>query len=120
MGGEEAEAEVKKADLRRLVLQPGALQRVFRQFDFGELGSADIRPGPREDPRRFGREAGWKARYSRSGSADTSGLLVVEAKLDVFEDEEGPSAISTPTATSLEATMQRIGETGRSLPPPPR
>jgi hypothetical protein len=120
MGGDDpnAEAEVKKADLRQLVLQPADLPQVFRQFDFGELGSADVRPGPREDPGRFGRETGWKARYSRSGSRETSGPLVVEANLDVFGDDEGAEQDLDAYRDELAATVQRIGESGRSLPPP--
>lgn len=118
MGGQDAEAEVTKAELRRLVLQPEDLPRVFTQFDFGELGSADVRPGPREDPRRFGRKAGWKARYSRSGSAKTSGPLVIESKIDVFDDEDGAERDLRAYRAELEATVKRIGETGRPLPPP--
>jgi hypothetical protein len=118
MGGGDAEAEIKKADLRRLVLQPGDLPRVFRQFDFGELGNSDVRPGPREDPRRFGREAGWKARYSRSGSAETSGPLVIESIADVFSDEDGAEQDLEAYRTELEERVNRISETGRSLAPP--
>ena len=46
-------------------------------------------PGPREDPTRFGREGGWKARYKRSGSTGTRGPLVVESRLDLFEGDGG-------------------------------
>jgi hypothetical protein len=117
-GGGDSEAEVAEADLRRLVLQPEDLPRVFARFDFGEIGSADIRPGPREDPRRFGRKTGWKARYSRSGSAQTSGPLVIESKIDVFDDEEGAERDLEAYRTEFEATVKGIGGAGRALAPP--
>lgn len=116
MGGDDGEAEITKADLRRLVLQPEDLPRVFTQFDVGELGRSDIRSGPRADPRRFGRETGWKARYSRSGSAETAGPLVIESKVDLFGDEEGADRDLEAYRGELEATVKQIGRTGRRLP----
>jgi hypothetical protein len=116
MGGDDGEAEIAKADLRRLVLQPQDLPPVFTQFDAGELGRSDIRPGPRADPRRFGRETGWKARYSRSGSAQTAGPLVIESKVDLFGDEDGADRDLEAYTGELEATVKQIGRTGRRLP----
>jgi hypothetical protein len=116
MGGDDGEAEIRKADLRRLVLQPEDLPPVFTQFDAGELGRSDIRAGPREDPSRFGRETGWKARYSRSGSAATAGPLVIDSKVDLFGDEEGADRDLEAYRAELEATVERIGKTGRRLP----
>jgi hypothetical protein len=115
MGGDNGEAEITKADLRRLVLQPEDLPQVFTQFDVGELGRSDIRSGPRADPRRFGRETGWKARYSRSGSAETAGPLVIESKVDLFGDEEGADRDLEAYRGELEATVKQIGK-GRRLP----
>jgi hypothetical protein len=116
MGGDDRAAEITKADLRRLVLQPADLPRVFRQFDAGELGSSDIRPGPREDPLRFGRQTGWKARYSRSGSPETRGPLVIESRVDLFGDEEGADDDLEAYRSELEATVKQIGPTERQLP----
>jgi hypothetical protein len=117
MGEDDNEAEIARADLGRLVLQPEDLPRVFTQFDFGELGRTDIRSGPREDPRRFGRETGWKARYSRSGSAETAGPLVVESKIDLFADEEGADRDLEAYRAELEATVKQVGGEGTVLSP---
>ena len=72
-----------------LVLQPADLGAPFVRFDEGRQVSADAPPGERADPERFGRGGGWKARYKRSGSAQTRGPLVVESRADVFDDVEG-------------------------------
>ena len=85
------EGETKKlsaADLPRVVLQPSDLAG-FSRFDEGRLGRADFQPGPRAEPDRFGREDGWKARYRRTDPSDREGALVVESKVDLFEDDGG-------------------------------
>jgi hypothetical protein len=43
---------------------------------------------------------------------------VVEAKLDVFDDEEGAERDLDAYRDELEATVREIGEAGRSLPAP--
>lgn len=73
----------------QLVLQPADLPSVFTQFDGGKQVRADYLPGPREDPTRFDRVNGWKARFKRGGDAETPGPLVVESRLDLFEDAGG-------------------------------
>lgn len=84
-----SDALVTKDRLPELVLAPSDLPRDFVAFDEGAMGRADLAPGPREDPQRFGRVGGWKARYRRTGPQETSGPLVVESLADVFEDVEG-------------------------------
>src|ERR687895_455838 len=80
---------ISRRELPRLVLLPRDLPRVFVQFDGGPQGRADLPPGERGDPLRFGREAGWKSRFRRSGSAATRGPLVIESRADLFESSDG-------------------------------
>ena len=88
------------------MLQGGDVPREFERFDFGRMSPNDLPAGERADPTRFGREAGWKARYRRTGTADTAGPLVIESLLDVFDDSGGAEdelaairrEVTTPTA----------------------
>jgi hypothetical protein len=86
-GGEDG--RIATGELRKLVLQSQDLPRVFAQFDFRELAPSDFHQGPREDPAAFGRIGGWVARYRRSGSQEIRGPLLVESRVDLFEDEDG-------------------------------
>ena len=87
MGGDEATFEAKELD--GMVLQQADLPEGWIRFDEGRQVRADAPRGERADPRRFGREEGWKARYRRPGSAQTRGPLVVESRADVFTDADG-------------------------------
>lgn len=87
--GDGEERRIARGDLQNLVLQPKDLPRVFARFDFRELAPSDFHQGPREDPAAFGRTGGWVARYRRSGSQATRGPLIVESRVDLFEDEDG-------------------------------
>jgi hypothetical protein len=88
-GEEEDEPTVPPAKMRSIVLQPKDLSRVFTRFDEGPVRMADTPPGPRGDLGRFGRQGGWKARYKRPGTHATSGALVVESRVDLFEGSSG-------------------------------
>jgi hypothetical protein len=66
-----------------LVLQQEDVGSEFTQFDRGEQRRADQSP-PRDDPNRLGREGGWKARFSRTGTRDTEGALVISSLADLF------------------------------------
>lgn len=76
-------------ELARFVLQQGDLPAVFELFDEGRQVRADLPMGARADPTRFGRVEGWKARYRRAGTPETSGPLVVESRVDLFESSAG-------------------------------
>ena len=78
-------ASISKEKLPQLVLQQSDLPR-YVSFLNGPQAHADMHPGPREDPGRFGRLGGWIARYRRTGgvSIRTKGPLVVESRADVF------------------------------------
>lgn len=80
---------VPKAKLGALVLHQGDVAAAFQPFDEGAQVGIDAVAGPRHDPARFGREGGWKARYHRSGTAATSGPLVIESRADLFADAGG-------------------------------
>jgi hypothetical protein len=87
LGGDSG--SVEREELPGLVLQQADLPREFAQFDEGEQALTDTPGGRRADPGRFGREAGWKARYRRAGSRQTVGALVVESRADLFETAGG-------------------------------
>lgn len=80
---------VPESALPRLVLRPADLPPGFVRFDWGPMSQRDLEPGPREDPNRFGRQGGWKARYRRSEPQSRTGSMVVESRVDVFESVEG-------------------------------
>jgi hypothetical protein len=86
--GDDSQA-VDTADLKKLVLQPDDLPRVFIRFDEGRQTRIDQPGGTLADVDRFGREDGWKARYRRPGSPSTKGPLVVESKVDAFGETSG-------------------------------
>jgi len=86
-GGDEE--RIDKSDVPNLVLQEADLPRVWIVFDVGRQARADAPPGERSDPRRFGREDGWKARYRRPGSLATVGPLVIESRADLFGSVSG-------------------------------
>jgi hypothetical protein len=83
------ESSLGRGELSRMVLQPEDVARVFTRFDVGPQAFADAPTGSRSDPARFGRIAGWKARYRRRGTAETSGPLVIESRADVFDSSSG-------------------------------
>jgi hypothetical protein len=87
-------------ELRKLVLQPRDLPRVFAVFDEGAQVKADQPSGSRGDPTRFGREGGWKSRYRRQGTLSTLGPLVIESRADRFKSSSGAKS-------DLEAIEQR-------------
>jgi hypothetical protein len=105
-GGEDT---IPESAGERLVLLSADLPAVFIQFDGGKLVLADFLPGPREDPERFGRLSGWKARFKRGGDAKTAGPLIVESRADLFED-------SADADQDLEAYREQFEEARASSP----
>ena len=66
-------------------------------------------PGPRGDPRRFGRQGGWEARYRREGAG---GPQVVESRADVLRDADGSERAmdaARPRAPERPLAVPRIG-----------
>jgi hypothetical protein len=108
-GGGSAGKRLSDAQLGALVLQSSDLPPAFQQFDEGRQIGADAHSGPRRDPQRFGRQDGWKARYRRSGSATTSGPLVIESRVDVFGDEGGAKNDLAAYGEELTASAQSAG-----------
>ena len=93
--------------LPRLVLQPDDVPDLT-MFDEGRQSRADLPPGERGDPHRFGRRGGWKARYRRAGSAETRGPLVVESRADLFASEGGAEADLDSARRALEREWRRV------------
>jgi hypothetical protein len=117
-GGEEAAITV--AELPSLVLQPEDVSAEFVRFDEGRQTRADLRPGPRRDADRFGRVAGWKARYRTPGSEETEGPLVVVSMVDLFEEEEGARRDLEAHEAELETQgelveVPKVGEESRAM-----
>jgi hypothetical protein len=79
---------VSQDEGEELVLAFADIGRPFVQFDQGELVKTDFVP-PRENPDRFDREGGWKARYHRPGTAETKGPIVIESRADLFGSTDG-------------------------------
>jgi hypothetical protein len=80
---------VPESALPRLVLRQADLPPGFVRFDWGPMSQRDHEPGPRQDPNRFGRQGGWKARYRRTEAQGRTGPMVVESRADVFDSEDG-------------------------------
>ena len=82
-GGGGDGGSVSASEGESLVLQQEDVGSEFTQFDRGEQRRADLSP-PRDDPNRLGREGGWKARFSRTGTPETRGALVISSLADLF------------------------------------
>jgi hypothetical protein len=79
-------APISKGSLPELVLHDRDVP-AFAEFANGPQTRADLHPGPRDDPARFGRLGGWIARYRRPGIVSArhiKGPLVIESRADVF------------------------------------
>jgi hypothetical protein len=113
--GDDGGAPIEVAELEKLVLQPDDLPSSFVRFDEGRQIAADLPAGARADPARFGRRDGWKARYRRAGTLETTGPLVIESKADLFDSSDGAEddfdAARADTDES-EPEWQPIGEPG--------
>ena len=83
MGDDGGGGSVSASEGESLVLQQEDVGSEFTQFDSGQQRRADLSP-PRDDPGRLDREGGWKARFSRTGSPETQGALVVSSLADLF------------------------------------
>jgi hypothetical protein len=71
-----------------LVLSQSDVGTEFTEFDKGSQRLSDFSP-PRDDPSRFGRKGGWKARFSRPGKRTTDGPLVISSLADLFGSAGG-------------------------------
>ena len=76
--------QVSASNGEDLVLSSADVGKAFTQFDKGEQQRTDMAP-PRDDPSRFHRQGGWKARFGRNGTVKTKGPLVIESRADLFE-----------------------------------
>lgn len=113
--GGDGGASIEVSELEKLVLQPDDLPRSFVRFDEGRQITADLPAGSRADPARFGRRDGWKARYRRLGSSETTGPLVIESKADLFDSSAGAEDdfdAARDDADESEPEWQPIGEPG--------
>lgn len=98
-------------DLERMVLLSEDLEgRGWTRFDWGPQARSDQPTGSRSDPERFGREDGWKARYRRPGTRQTSGPLVVESRADVFDSPDGATSDFDAYGSELETSGAPLEE----------
>jgi hypothetical protein len=110
-GGSEG-SSVSVQDGESLVLQQEDVGSEFTLFDRGEQRRADFSP-PRDDPNRFGRQGGWKARFSRTGTRETEGALVVASLADLFDSADDAGEDFELYKTSLD---QFAAAGGRPVP----
>jgi hypothetical protein len=113
--GDDGGASIDVAELEKLVLQPDDLPGSFMRFDEGRQIAADLPPGPRADPARFGRQEGWKARYRRARTVEITGPLVIESKADLFDSSDGAEddfEAARAETDETEPEWQPIGEPG--------
>ena len=87
-GGGGGGSSVSAAQGDSLVLAQADVGDEFTQFDRGSQRLADLSP-PRDDPTRFDRKGGWKARFSRPGKPTTDGPLVISSLADLFGSGDG-------------------------------
>jgi hypothetical protein len=107
-GGDGGDKAVERKELEHVVLQPADVPAVFERFDVGRLLRTDqAGGGERADPARFGRQEGWKARYKRSGTQETRGPLVIESRVDLFDDEGGAEQELAAHREELERGVSR-------------
>jgi hypothetical protein len=84
-----SESKIETTQLKALSLARSELPAQFQTFAEGPTATLDTQGTPRSSLQRFGRKAGWVARFNRSGSATTKGPLVVVSTVDVFGDSGG-------------------------------
>jgi hypothetical protein len=118
-GSKPAAKPLTETHLAELVVLPGDVEAALAdspltQFDSGRLTANDAVAGPREDPGRFGRRAGWKARYRRTDPSAKGGVLVVESRVDEFADATGAFSDIDAYRSELQQTAPVRG--GRLLP----
>jgi hypothetical protein len=96
---------VRPTQAKRLVLQRGDLPSGYT-----EIGSGAQNPFTANsvDPNRYGRTGGWYADYRRP-SAVTTGALIVQSAVDVFDDAKGAGRELAADRERLEAL---------AIPPP--
>jgi hypothetical protein len=110
-GGGGDGGSVSASEGESLVLQQEDVGSEFTQFDSGEQQRADFSP-PRDDPNRLGREGGWKARFSRTGTPETQGALVISSLADLFGSADDAGEDFELYKTSLD---QFIAAGGREV-----
>jgi hypothetical protein len=108
-GGGSDDAGYESGQLEDMVVLADDLEgRQWTRFDWGKQVRSDQPAGPRSNPARFGRLDGWKARYRRPGTRQTSGPLVVESRADVFEDKGGARQDYEAYGSELERAGLRL------------
>jgi hypothetical protein len=112
----ESGSGVSAADGPKLVLAEEDVGRPFVQFDVGEQRRTDMAP-PRDDPDRFHREGGWKARFQRGGGVQTQGPLVIESRADLFESAGDADEDFGLYEEALDGLASGAGGQGVEVPP---
>ena len=100
-----------------LVLSDSDVGRPFTQFDQGEQRRTDMAP-PRDDPSRFHRQGGWKARFQRGGTVKTKGPLVIESRADLFESADDAGKDFDLYKEALDELA--FGAAGQTVEPAPK
>ena len=86
------------------------MPKTWSQFVEGKQVRLDAQPGPRQDPARFGREAGWITRYR--------GPVVAESRCDVFASVGGAEKDLAAYRDQLKTGIPGSGATAKLLKGP--
>jgi hypothetical protein len=96
--GSHAQRGIPVSDAKTLVLQPSDLPRGYTSIGAGAQNPFTAKD---TDPKRFGRRGGWFADYRRPPGT-TTGPLIVQSAVDIFDDSKGADR-------ELEADRARLG-----------
>jgi hypothetical protein len=108
-GDDSGGSSVSAREGESLVLQQEDVGSELTQFDRGVQRQADFSP-PRDDPDRFDRQGGWKARFSRLGTRTTEGALVVSSLADLFGSADDAAQDFELYKTSLDQFVNAGGK----------
>lgn len=101
----EGEDTVPVSELPKLVLRPADVPGGLERFDEGRQARADQPGGERVALDRFGRIDGWKARYR---GRDRNGILVLESRADLFNDDDGAAEELAQAKASAQGSVEEV------------
>jgi hypothetical protein len=87
-GGCGSSSGISSSHVKELVLTKADLRGEYSRFADGPTATLDTQGTTRADPERFGRQAGWVARFRRADGR-RSGALVIASAADVFRSSKG-------------------------------
>lgn len=118
-GGKKGLHELSDHRLSALVLAVADAGPGYQRLASERIGLRDFHPGPREDPNRFGREGGWKARLRKRGAVvGTPGVVVIDSDADVFSTAAGARQDMAAYRAEFDQVISRSNGSDEILAPP--